>query len=93
MFRKRITTNKTKKEKPMWLRVQESEFEQAQDNAATTKTVTKTVKKTVATSELDERVKNVSQTRRALVQAQIELKSERINSMKNKDAVFSGYVR
>ena len=77
----------------MWLRVQESEFEQAQDNAATTKTVTKTVKKTVATSELDERVKNVSQTRRALVQAQIELKSERINSMKNKDAVFSGYVR
>jgi len=56
-----MSTKKVKTEKPMWLRVQEDEFEQSQGNIA----------------DLDIQVKNVSQTRKALIQAQNELKHDR----------------
>merc|ERR1712142_184273 len=60
-----------KKPKPMWLRVQESEFEQSQSlqgNEVSNPT------------EVDENVKNLSVIRRNLIQAQTELKNDNASS-------------
>lgn len=62
----------SKRDKPMWLRVQESEFEQA-----------RVTQDEEPPHVMDARVKSVSQTRRALLQAQTELKNDKANN-KNK---------